>query len=462
MNAPHMNYNLAPRAGGLVSWLETAVITAAVIGLGLWLTPEDPLQVHAGFPWSVLAPLLLGVRYGFVHGLFSACLVLIALFTLRYVGVEVYAQTEPSFIVGMLVCGMLVGEFRDLWERRLQRLQMANDYRQYRLDDFTRAHQVLRVSHDFLEQRVAGSDQSLRTSLLGLREKLRVSADESDALSILADPIITLLGQYGSLRIAGLYRVDERRQVVPQALATLGVMEPLDVGDELVRLCLERGELVSVRQEALDAGESARFSSLQVCIPLTNVQGEILALLAVRQMPFFAFQDRTMSLLALLAGHIADVLHPDRQIQRLPNLDAQQFSLQLKRSVLDAEQHELPVSLCGFEMLQANDELMSLVEHSQRGLDLHLRVLNDRGNHLLLVLLPLTGPDGAERYLARIDLLLREHLGVDSDLASLGVRVLRFHIEPAGRRSSPRSNHRNGLRNFLFDECGLNDQQVAV
>jgi hypothetical protein len=121
-------------------------------------------------------------------------------------------------------------------------------------------------------------------------------------------------------------------------------------------------------------------------------------------------------------------------------------------------------------MLQANDELMSLVEHSQRGLDLHLRVLNDRGNQLLLVLLPLTGPEGAERYLARIDSLLREHLGVDSDLASLGVRVLRFHIEPIGQRSShrsksrsnQRSNHRNGLRNFLFDECGLNDQQVAV
>lgn len=109
--------------------------------------------------------------------MFSASLLVLAMFALRYSGLEGYARIDPSFIVGVLVCGMLVGEVRDLWMRRLERLQMANEYRQYRLDEFTRAHQILRVSHDLLEQRVAGSDQSLRSSLLGLREKLRVMPD---------------------------------------------------------------------------------------------------------------------------------------------------------------------------------------------------------------------------------------------------------------------------------------------
>ena len=47
---------------------------------------------------------------------------------------------------------MLVGEFRDIWDRRLERLDLANDYRQLRLDEFTRAHHLLRISHDRLEQ----------------------------------------------------------------------------------------------------------------------------------------------------------------------------------------------------------------------------------------------------------------------------------------------------------------------
>ena len=236
MKSPHMDYSLAPRASGPVSWLETILVTGLAIGLGLWLTPEDPLQMHAGFPWPILAPLLVGVRYGFVRGLVSAALLVLALLVLRYRGHDSYAELEPSFIVGVLVCGMLVGEVRDLWMRRLERLQMANEYRQYRLDEFTRAHQILRVSHDLLEQRVAGSDQSLRSSLLGLRENLRVLPNEDDALSALAEPIVAILGQYGALRMAGLYRVDEREEhVLPEPLAMIGVMGPLGTEDGLVK-----------------------------------------------------------------------------------------------------------------------------------------------------------------------------------------------------------------------------------
>ncbi|MEX3775390.1 PelD GGDEF domain-containing protein [Pseudomonas sp. MYb118] len=455
MNSPHMDYSLAPQASGPVSWLETLLVTGLAIGLGLWLTPADPLQIHGGFPWPILAPMLLGVRYGFVRGLFSAGLLVLAMFALRHFGLAGYEQIDSSFIVGVLVCGMLVGEVRDLWMRRLERLQMANEYRQYRLDDFTRAHQILRVSHDLLEQRVAGSDQSLRSSLLGLREKLRVMPDAGDALSALAEPVVSMLAQYGALRVAGLYRVDEQgKNVLPQALATIGVMGPLSTDDGLVKLCLERGELVSVRQELIDAGTSSQFSSLQACIPLIDAEGRLLAILAVRQMPFFAFKDRTLSLLALLAGHIADLLRRDPQVLQLPDARAQQFTLQLKRSLADADQHQLPAGLFAFEMTRPNEELTRLMERSQRGLDLHLPVLNNREHKLLLVLLPLTSPQGTEGYLTRISLLLHEHFGIESDFDSLGVKVMPFNLEPGVDRQE--------LRNFLFNECGLNDQQVAV
>lgn len=455
MNSTHMDYSLAPRASGLVSWLETLLVTGLTIGLGFWLTPEDPLQMHAGFPWPILAPLLSGVRYGFVRGLFSAALLVVTLFALRSGGHEGYTELDSSFIVGVLVCGMLVGEVRDLWVLRLERLQMANEYRQYRLDEFTRAHQILRVSHDLLEQRMAGSDQSLRSSLLGLREKLRCIPVEGDALSALAEPVLALLGQHGSLRVAGLYRVDKsEKNVLPDALAMVGTMGPLSTEDHLVKLCLERGELVSVRQQLIDSGNAAQFSSLQACIPLIDAEGRLLAILAVRQMPFFAFQDRTLSLLSLLAGHIADLLHRDPQALQLPDTDAQQFTLQLKRSQVDLEQYGLHAGLFAFELTRPNDELSRLLERSQRGLDLHLPVRNNRDRALRLVLLPLTSPQGTEGYLARISLLLHEHFGIDSSLESLGVRVMSFNLEPGCDRS--------GLRNFLFNTCGLNDQQVAV
>ena len=46
-------------------WLETTLVVLLVPALGLWLNPADPLFVRSAFPWAVLAPLLVGLRYGF-------------------------------------------------------------------------------------------------------------------------------------------------------------------------------------------------------------------------------------------------------------------------------------------------------------------------------------------------------------------------------------------------------------
>ncbi len=402
----HKDFTLAPRASGSVSWVETLVISALALGLGWWFSPDDPLQVNATFPWVIVAPLLLGMRYGFVRGLASAALLVAALFAFRVQGVEAYAQVPAAFIVGVLLCAMLVGEFRDIWERRLERLELANEYRQLRLDEFTRAHHILRISHDRLEQRVAGNDQSLRSSLLGLRQLLRELPSEEAPLDALAETVLALLAQYGSLRIAGLYRVRHDRTPEPQPLATLGEMPALDADDLLVRTCLERGELVSVRQELLERGEQRAHSALQVCVPLVDTDGRILALLAVEQMPFFVFNERTFSLLAILAGHIADLLQSDRRALQLADIDAQRFSQYLKRSLLDARDHGLPACLYAFELTDARygEEVQRLLEGSQRGLDVQLRLRNDEGRRVLLVLLPLTSAEGSQGYLQRLSL----------------------------------------------------------
>ncbi|RBJ74497.1 sugar transporter, partial [Pseudomonas sp. MWU12-2534b] len=107
-----------------------------------------------------------------------------------------------------------------------------------------------------------------------------------------------------------------------------------------------------------------------------------------------------------------------------------------------------------FELTQPKVELTRLVEGSQRGLDLRLTLVNNRGHGLLRVLPPLTSSEGAQGYLTRLGKLVHEHFGMRVELASLGVKVLHYDLESARQR--------DGLRNFLYNECGLNDQQVAV
>ncbi|WP_150304328.1 PelD GGDEF domain-containing protein [Pseudomonas saliphila] len=448
----HREHSLAPQAGNVSAWSETFGLTALALILGFWLAPEDPLQVF-GFPWPMLAPLLLGVRYGFVKALISASLLVITLLLLRFYG-PLYDELPGPYIIGVLVSGMLVGEFRDLWGRRLEGLKMANEYRQYRLDEFTRAHQMLRISHDRLEQRVAGSGQSLRSSLLLLRERMRELKTPDEALIWMAEPIIDLLGQYGSLRVAGLYALNKERQVMPWPLATVGEMGELDADDRLIRLCLDRGDLVSVGEDAIEHGEGQGFSSLQACIPLIDTHGNLLAILAVRQMPFFLFNDKTLSLLMLLAGHAADLLQSDPRALQLPGADLQSFSQQLHRSLMDAERHRLTGTLCLLEVPDVDEDLMRLFIESQRGLDLHLRVRNGRDNDCLLILMPLTPQTGVSGFAARLEQLLAKQFGPGYTLLELGVLVRQFELQPAGSRTA--------LREFLMKECQLNESQIAV
>lgn len=454
IGSAHKDFSLAPRASGAVSWLETWLLSGLAIALGYWISPDDPLMVHSSFPWTVMAPLLLGMRYGFMRGLVSAVLLILALIAYHRFGGH-YPEMPASFIVGVLVSGMLVGEFRDIWERRLERLDLANDYRQLRLDEFTRAHYILRISHDRLEQRVAGNDQSLRSSLYGLRNQLRNLPRGDDTLAALAEPVMNLLAQYGSFRAAGLYRV-RGGSVVPEPLSLIGEAAPMNTDDLLVRMCLQRGELVSIREQLLERGEHRQHSQYQLCVPLVDTEGFIVALLAVEQMPFFSFNERIFGLLAILAGHIADLMLSDPQTRQLQDMDSQLFSQNLKRSLADAQRHGLDACLFSFEISASprGAEVLRLIEDSRRGLDLQLRLSNQRGNTCVLVLLPLTSAEGAQGYLFRLNSLLGERFGTSESLESLDVRVLDHDIGAA--------NGRDALRNFLFLECDLNDQQVAI
>ena len=100
------------------------------------------------------------------------------------------------------------------------------------------------------------------------------------------------------------------------------------------------------------------------------------------------------------------------------------------------------------------EEVQRLLEGSQRGLDVQLKVINGRGSRLVLVLLPLTSGEGAQGYLVRIRQLFAERFGQGRDFDSLGIQTHQFLFEGG--------DERDALKHFLFNECALNDQQVAV
>ena len=400
-----------------LKWLETLLITAFFLAFSVWHRPDDPFYLTGNFPWPVLAPLLVGLRYGFFMALISALIIIAALgFHLR-LEITGGARDFPYvWTIGVLGISLLAGEFRDYWGRQQQKLEASNDYRGSRLEEFTRNYYLLKVSHDRLEQQLAGSSSSLREALRRLYAQVG-DAGQTGLNQETASLMLQLLGRYGQLQIAGIYAINNG-VLEPEPLATVGRFRKMDLKDPLLLHALAEWKLVSVQTEFRQRIEA---------------------------MPFFSFEARSLRLLAILAGHMADIAHEQTEVKAGGSPEWRYFRRHLARAGRDAEFFNLPAAMVGLPLADSrNGQLIAdHIQKVRRGLDViaEHRAGNQR---YIVVLMPLTDELGLAGYLQRLDDGLREQLGLHaSDL-----------VTPQTLQVRNRAQADEWVQSFLFDSHG--------
>ena len=376
-------------------WFETFVLTAIVIAASFITQQHDPFRLNGGFPWPLLAPLLAGLRYGFVYGFVSALLILAIL----GVAINQQWQTATGFplpwAIGVVVVAMVAGEFRDMWGRRLHRLEGAYQYRAERLEEFTRSYQLLRLSHDRLEQTVANSGSSLREGIMNLQSTLD-GIDGLNASSL--QRLIEFIAEYGALTQACIVGIAADRIDTGRILACIGENFLISDDDPVVTNALESGELAAVNLISEYAMEQ---NQLLAAIPLADSTGEIHAMLVVRSMPFFAFQENNLRLIAVLVAHGVDHL-------RFGTADSStgRFIASFERVHQDFLRFKLDATLLRLsgapgDVLNVYGQLRSSV----RAVDL-MCMAKDEEKPVIWLLLPLTDTANAQAWMQRVDDIL--------------------------------------------------------
>lgn len=399
-----INVNTPVSAWG--GWFETFVLTAIVIAASFITQQHDPFRLNGGFPWPLLAPLLAGLRYGFVYGFVSALLILAIL------GVAINQQWQIAtgfplpWAIGVVVVAMVAGEFRDMWGRRLHRLEGAYQYRAERLEEFTRSYQLLRLSHDRLEQTVANSGFSLREGIMNLQSKL----DAIDGLSPSSlQRLIEFIAEYGALTQACIVGIAADRIDTGRILACIGGNFSINDDDPVVASALESGELAAVNlinEYAMDRDQ------LLAAVPLADSTGEIHAMLVIRSMPFFAFQENNLKLIAVLAAHGVDHLRFGTA-----NSSVGRFIASFERVHQDFSRFKLDATL--LRLSGAPDDILNVygqLRSSVRAIDL-MCVARDREKPVIWLLLPLTDTMNARAWMQRVDDILAR---VTSELVAIG------------------------------------------
>jgi hypothetical protein len=420
--------------------LEVFVVTLLLPLLGLWRHPQDPFFLQASFPWLVLAPLLLGLRYGFIQGLGSATLLALLMYGALRAGYLGSVTFPGSLTLGLLLVGMLAGEFCDMWHRRLHRLSEINAYHHTLVQKFTRSYQLLALSHGQLERRMLANTRSLRETMTYLRERvLSVDSEAADDRE-LHHLIMEVLSSFGALQVAALYRVDPQGILIPNIVAKLGSPEVVRIGDPMLAQALRERRLVCIRPDATEltqptagmattqsaADGTQRSRTLLAVLPLTDVQDRIWGVVAVQAMPFEALSHDHLALLSVLGGHMGDLL----ALGAAGGLT--QFHSCLLRSQRDAQAYNLAATLMGLvvDASLAPPSLWSGLLQQHRGLDQLWLTHNRAGQQVLLLVLPLTSNEAARGFIARLESWCQDTHRLS--LAAAGVRIHQLALDGKG------------------------------
>ena len=147
-------------------WLETVLLTLVAFALAWLAEPSNPFFIGAMFPWIVFAPVLLALRYGVLPGV-ASCALLAALWFAAHTRLSP-GDPPALYLLGALILTMICGEFADIWKGKLRRLEMTNRYLDQRLEQITKQHYLLMLSHDRLEHDQLAKPFTLRAAWVRL------------------------------------------------------------------------------------------------------------------------------------------------------------------------------------------------------------------------------------------------------------------------------------------------------
>lgn len=410
---------------------ETVLLTLLVPAIGLWFHEYDPLFLEASFAWLVAAPLLAGLRYGFIFG-FGSALATVAIMTTSWrLGMESGAF-PLQYAIGLILVGMVVGEFTDVWRRRLGQMRVINDYQATRLDEFVRNYHLLRVSHDQLAERLAANPYNLRDALRHLGRRLQTT----HPLEVRAGDILNFLAWHGMFQQAAFYAVDEKGEVRTPALARLGREDEGVPDSPMVRACLSERCMISLRGEWMSEAGADGAPPLLAVVPLLDVEGRLWGIVTITDMPFMAYHDKTLNLLAVLGGNLGDLIKESQRSETAHAGDTGgEFRQRLRRWIEYARRYRLESLVMAVQLPEDDDDadeedaqaVVDFLFEQLRVLDYPVMIRGEDGRRRLLILMPLTPLEGARAYRARIGRQMLERFGKDADES--GLRFLQYRID---------------------------------
>ena len=413
-----------PKTNPVVAFSESLLLTLLGIALGYWLAPTFPFFTKNGLTWLMFGPLLSGLRYGFIYALTSVLLVLGVLLLAQDYQLP-WAQGSISTLgISLLLIAFVTGEFRNYWHRRIKTLHAAVRYMDERINELSTAFNIIKHSHDSLEQLVV-SQESLRNSIISVQKQIMMTNLHEGTLAEVGAVILRQFSDYGNIQEASLFEISENAEYKPEQVAFIGNQVEIDMSDPLLNEAIKTAKTVSLKQEFITSSSH----SLLLAVPIVDAFGKIWGVVAVNKMPFRDFRTDNIKLISILSGYIGDLLGKRAHSSSDGDEDVQIFMLQIDRCIKDISEYKLPsaIVILEFKHDQYYSAMSAYILERKRGLDQSLVITYKNGNKLLFLLMPLTSAGDSEGRTLQMEQYFRETFAINNFRKS-GISYLHWEL----------------------------------
>jgi hypothetical protein len=398
---------------------EIFIFTLALLFIGMYTNPSDPLFIESkfGYLFYLLPLLVFTLYYGLVAGIVSFfAIVLIAFFF--------YKEFPTVYILWLFLFVLVASEFNYYWSENVKKAEEKFKYADGKLRDLARELMLLKISHDQLEKQYIIKPISIREVIYQIKQKIISNFEEKEIFNML----MSLLVQSFNIEKAALVYVDLEKNNFKIVSSTHDDFD-FNIKDVLVSKAIEDR---SISYLSKIEEESKYYAAIPVFISETQVY-----LFIIEEIGFLSLNMDTLLMINLFIYYILSekiTLEKIKDIVKQFDMFDIDFIKEIYRMSEIKKNLGIESSLVIFQIKGSieDENIKNLLRKNLRGLDIMDSLFIQEDNLLIIpTLLPFTPISGANSFVERVKNILVENLSLSFFEKNIKLKIEAVNTNPA-------------------------------